>query len=125
MKKIFLVIFFLQLHNILYSQADSTRLEFFPLHKSDTWQYYCGNYNGGGGYYRTWILTAVDTLLNNGKRYFGIADPRFLTSFTFYVDSLWRVQSYSSSIGDTCSGCMNEVNTYRLAEKDSSIWRIC
>ncbi len=117
---------FLLFSSVLYSQVDSSRLQFFPLHLGDTWQYYYGNYNGGGGYYRTSVLTVADTLLGNGKKYFGIVDTRFPTTFTFYrIDSLGRVQGYSSSTGDTCGGCMNEVNTYRLAEKDSSIWRIC
>lgn len=106
-------------------QVDTTRLEFFPLHKGDLWQYYYGQYMGPG-YYQNQVVTISDTLLPNGKRYFGVVDPRFATGYTFYrIDSLLRVQQYNRVVGDTCGGIINENNVYRLAEKDSSIWSIC
>jgi hypothetical protein len=126
MKKILLPFFLLLQAGTLYSQVDSSRLEFFPLHKGDTWQYYYGNYNGGGGYYKNQTVVTMDTLMPNGFHYVMVTGSPYYNYTKFYrIDSLMRIQEYYDFFGDTCGGAMNEANVFRLAEKDSSIWKIC
>jgi hypothetical protein len=73
--------------NTAYPQIDSTRLEFYPLHIGDLWQW-----RNEQGLLGTWKITK-DTVLANGRTYFrfqgsGYAAPR--TNFAGFVciDSL-------------------------------------
>lgn len=112
-----------------YGQAiDSSRLDFFPLHKGDTWQYGFSKYpSGPQPPFPPFFVSAVDTLLSNGQRYAGLSKCATLNKvFKFVrVDSLLHVQEYSPSLGDTCGGASSELNTYRLGEKDSTVWSVC
>ena len=109
----------------LYSQTDSSRLEFFPLHKGDIWQYYYGN-TLGEGYLKNQTVVTMDTLMPNGFHYIMVTGSPYGNYTKFYrIDSLMRIQEYYNFFGDTCGGAMNEANTFRLAEKDSTVWQIC
>ncbi len=105
---------------------DSTRLEFFPLHKGDIWQYGFSKNGSPQPQSTPFFVSVVDTLLPNGHRYAGLANVKTPNTVFKYlrVDSLLRVQQYIPTLGDSCGG-FNELNTYRLGEKDSSIWTVC
>lgn len=109
-----------------FGQVDSSRLEFFPLHKGDLWQYFYGNYNSGEGYLKNATVVNDDTLLPNGLHYVMVTGSPYFNFIKFYrIDTLMRVQEYYSFFGDSCGGGINEANVFRLNEKDSVIWRIC
>jgi hypothetical protein len=97
---------------------DSTRLEFFPHHKGDIWQYRYRSIYSAIGYLETLMIVTDDTLLSNGRRYFAkanVMNPQWMNFFR--VDSLQRVQSYSPYDS-------TERSVYRLGESDSAIWSI-
>jgi hypothetical protein len=99
-------------------QLDSSKLEFFPHHKGDVWQYRHGNMFAPVGTLNTRTLVVEDTILPNGKRYFGIGAATHPEFTTFYrIDSLQRLQVFRKTDS-------TEWNVYRLGEKDSSIWTI-
>lgn len=107
------------------AQIDSSRLEFFPLHKGDLWQYYYGQYIGPG-YYKNQQVITVDTVMPNGFHYTVLTGSPYGNYTKFYrIDSLMRVQEYYSFYGDSCGGAINEANIFRLNERDSTIWRVC
>jgi len=108
-------------------QIDSTRLEFFPLHLGDEWQYYIGYYDGNPGYTRTYKVVNADTLLSNGERYFQLNEIQYNSLHVLYrIDSLFRVwETNASPIPDTCFGHISEDNFYRLNEPDSAVWQVC
>lgn len=108
-------------------QIDSSRLQFFPLHLGDEWQYYFGYYDGAPGYTRIFKVVNVDTLLSNGKRYYQLNETRLNSHHIFYhIDSLFEVwETYASPFPDTCLGHISEDNFYRLNEPDSAIWQVC
>jgi hypothetical protein len=106
-------------------QIDSLRLEFFPLHKGDLWQYFYGN-STGQGYLKNSEVVTADTVLSNGLHYAMLTGSPYYNYTKFYrIDSLLRIQEYYSFIGDSCGGAMNEANVFRLYERDSTIWKIC
>jgi hypothetical protein len=112
-----------------YGQAiDSSRLDYFPLHKGDTWQYGFSKYpSGPQPPFPPFFVSVVDTLLSNGRRYAGLskcATPNKVYKL-LRVDSLLRVQEYFPGLGDSCGGVSAELNTYRLGEKDSAVWSVC
>jgi hypothetical protein len=112
--------------NTAYSQIDSTRLEFYPLHLGDLWQWKVGYYDPQQ--FSTLQVAKADTVLPNGYHYAAIGvPPDFSTGFDFLrIDSLLRVQNYVGSwAGDTCGGQYGEFNIYRLGESAGSVWRIC
>ncbi len=106
---------------------DSLRREYFPLHKGDTWQYAMAVPLQLSYKLVPQIVTVVDSLLPNGYRYAGlsyVSTPNKIFKF-LRVDSLLRVQEFHPELGDTCGGGMNELNTYRLGEKDGTVWTVC
>jgi hypothetical protein len=108
--------------NTAYPQIDSTRLEFYPLHIGDLWQW-----RNEQGLLGTSEITN-DTVLTNGRRYFwfgaggGYAGPRTNFSGLVRIDSLLRVQAF---LGDSCGESPDEVNFYRLGEGEGAVWDIC
>jgi len=125
---LFFIVLAILLTPIISAQTiDSTRLEFFPLHLGDEWQYYFGYYDGAPGYTRNYRVVNVDTLMPNGKLYFQLNDTRLNSLHILYrVDSLYRIwESYGSPNPDTCLGFISEQNFYRLNEPDSAVWQVC
>ena len=119
MRKIILFLFLISVMPIAFSQTlDSTRLEFFPLHLGDTWQYYNGNYSGAYGYTTTLKVTTLDTLLSNGEHYCKITYLKYSNAFVLHrVDSLYRVwEGNAGTLSDTCLGHIREHYFYRLYE---------
>lgn len=107
--------------NTAYPQIDSTRLEFYPLHIGDLWQW--RNEQGLLGSDET----VGDTILPNGHRYFrfhssGYAGPRTTFAGFVRIDSLFRVQTF---FGDSCGDSPDEANFYRLGESEGAVWDIC
>jgi hypothetical protein len=108
--------------NTAYPQIDSTRLEFYPLHIGDLWQW-----RNEQGLLGTGEITK-DTVLANGRRYFwfgaggGYTWPRTNGSGFVRIDSLFRVQTF---FGDSCGDSPDEANFYRLGESEGAIWDIC
>jgi hypothetical protein len=112
---------FLLFSNTAYPQIDSTRLEFYPLHVGDLWQW--RNEQGLLGTSRI----VADTTLPNGHTYFrfrssGYAGPRTNFSGFVRIDSLFRVQTF---FGDSCGDSPDEANFYRLGEGEGAVWDIC
>ncbi|MGA9364301.1 MAG: T9SS type A sorting domain-containing protein [Bacteroidota bacterium] len=107
--------------NTAYPQIDSTRLEFYPLHIGDLWQW-----RNEQGLLGTDEIVG-DTILPNGHRYFhfrgsGYAGPRTNFSGLVRIDSLFRVQTF---FGDSCGDSRDEANFYRLGESEGAVWDIC
>jgi hypothetical protein len=108
----------------VYGQIDSSRLEFFPLHKGDLWQYYVGPY-GSLGVIQNAVVQVQDTMLPNGSHYALVTGSPYSGPTKYYrIDSLLRVEEYGSFFGDSIGQPPHEVNTFRLGEKDSSTWQI-
>lgn len=108
----------------VYGQIDTTRKEFFPLHLGDIWQYR----NEFGNVVRTSQVVRMDSLLPNGYRYVATGrPPNFNTGYAFVrIDSLLRVQHFGGWGGDSCGGTTsNDISTYRLGERDRTVWRDC
>jgi len=124
---LFLILAFTSIQWSNAQQIDSTRLDFFPLHLADEWEYYTGYIDGVPGYTTVLKLVKLDTLMPNGKRYCQISDALHGGIYRLYrVDSLLRVWESSAFVGtDTCLGSVSEANYYRLNEPDSAIWQVC
>ena len=109
----------------LANQPDSTQLEYFPLHKGDTWQYFQADFLGQG-YLENQVVVNGDTVLPNGLHYAEVTGSPYYNHKKFYrIDSLMRVQEFYNFFGDTCGGENNEANIFRINEPDSTIWRTC
>lgn len=114
MKYIFFEFILLVFTVNIFAQIDTTRKEFYPLHIGDIWQYRNADNQLG-----TMKVTG-DTLID-GYLYYKIVGGGLRTSGngTIRIDSLMEVEIYG---GSADSGvCIN----YKLAEKDSSIWKAC
>jgi hypothetical protein len=106
------------------AQTDSSKSDFFPVHQGDVWQYYVGPF-GMLGHLQTARVQTTDTLLPNGFHYAQVVGSPLSGSPFFRVDSLFRLQQYASLYGDTCGGAYQEINYFRLNEKDSAVWETC
>lgn len=106
----------------LAAQIDTTRREFFPMHLGDLWQYRNQDFQ---------LVTqkVISDTLIGGRRYFGLIHSlRTSGGGIQRVDSQMRVQIYGGAGGggDTCGGeAPREWSVYRLAQADSSVWRLC
>ena len=101
----------------LAQSADSTHLEFFPLHLGDEWQYFYGNYIGNPSYTKALKVVSANTALPGGKRYYQINDLKNNVPYIYYrIDSLFQVwESYGDS---------TETNYFRLNEQIGAMWHI-
>jgi hypothetical protein len=117
------IVMLLSFQSFSFSQIDSSRLQFFPLHKGDVWQYLYGN-EFGSGYYRNQVVTTIDTAMPNGLHYTRVdGAPKSGTKY-FRIDSLLRIQEYINTYYDSAAVVKNEANVFRLNEKDSTVYSI-
>lgn len=119
----FLLLLVISPMQVSMGQIDSSKLEFYPLHIGDIWQY-----NNGPS-----IVKILGDTVINGKRYFISANPDFPQNAAFVrIDSLYR-EAWYTPVADDCvlpsCDCIRrndfEQGTYRLNEPLGSVYEVC
>ena len=104
-----------------FSQIDTTRREFFPLHIGDLWQYRDESNQ------LAIQKVVADSIINN-RRYFLLIHSLRGTGGVLRIDTLFRVQEYGGTLGggDSCGGeAPCEWSVHRLNEAPGAVWRSC